>query len=81
MCHQNEEWCKIWSGLDLSIQNWYEEFDEFWPEHSKISKIWTLMSCFWLKYIMLELKKSTEELCLIAMKIDVKFEGKLTCTF
>ena len=26
-------------------------------------------------------KKSTEELSLIAMKIDVKFEGKLTCTF
>ena len=26
-------------------------------------------------------KKSTEELCLIALKIDVKFEGKLTCTF
>ena len=26
-------------------------------------------------------KKSTEELCLIALNIDVKFEGKLTCTF
>ena len=26
-------------------------------------------------------KKSTEELCLIALKIDVKFEDKLTCTF
>ena len=29
---------------------------------------------------MLELKKSTEELCLIALKIDVKLEGKLTYT-
>ena len=22
----------------LSVPNWYEEFDEFWPEYSKISK-------------------------------------------
>ena len=36
----------------------------------------------WTKvYIMFGLKKSTEELCLIALKIHVKFEGKLTCTF
>ena len=26
-------------------------------------------------------KKSTEELCLMALKIDVKFEGKRTCSF
>ena len=26
-------------------------------------------------------KKSTEELCLMALKIDAKFEGKLTCAF
>ena len=57
MCHENKERCKIWRGLDLSIQNWHEEFDEVWPEHSKISKICTLMGCFWRKYIMLELKK------------------------
>ena len=25
--------------------------------------------------------KRTEELCLIALKIDEKFEGKLTCAF
>ena len=68
MCHKNEEWCKIWKGLDLPIQNWYKKFDKFWPEHSKISKMGTLMSCFWLKY-MFELKKSAEELCLIALKI------------
>ena len=30
------------------------------------------------KYIMFELKKSTEELFLIALEIDAKFEGKLT---
>ena len=53
MCHQNEEWCKKWRVIDLSVQNWHEKFNEFWPENSKISKI----CCFWPKYIMFELKK------------------------
>ena len=57
ICHGNDKWCKIWRGTDLSVQNWYEEFDEFLPEHSKISKICTLMGCFWTKYITFELKK------------------------
>ena len=57
VCHDNEEWCKNWRGIDLPFQNWYEECDEFLPEHSKISQIWTLMGCFWSKYIMFELKK------------------------
>ena len=57
MCHDNEEWCKNWRGIDLSVQNWHEEFDKFWPEHSKISKSCTLIGCFWPKYIMFELKK------------------------
>ena len=26
MCHDNEEWCKIWTGIDLSFQNWHKEF-------------------------------------------------------
>ena len=29
MCYGNEEWCKIWRGIDLSFQNWHEEFDKF----------------------------------------------------
>ena len=57
MCHDNEEWCKIWRGIDLSVQNWHAEFDECWPEHSKIPKIFHLIGCFWPKYIILELKK------------------------
>ena len=53
---------------------YHREFDEFWHEHLKTSKICTLMGCFnvWDK-------KSTEELCLMALKTDTKFEGKLTC--
>ena len=57
MWHDNKEWCKNWRGIDLSVQNGHEEFDEFWPEHSKISKICFLMGFFWTKYIMFELKK------------------------
>ena len=55
--HDNEEWCKIWRVIDLSVQNWHEEFDRFWPKHLKISKICTLMGCFWPKYVMFKLKK------------------------
>ena len=73
-CHDNEEWCKIQRGIDLSVQNWEHEFNEFWPKHSKISKICTLIGCFWPKYVMFELKKGTEELCLTGLKIDAKFE-------
>ena len=38
------------------------------------------MGCFRPKYIIFELR-STEELCLVALKIDAKFEGRLTCAF
>ena len=60
ICHYNEEWCKNFGGIDLSVQNWHKGFDKFWPEHSKISKICTLMGCFWPRYIMFELKKYRE---------------------
>ena len=29
MCHENDDWWKIWKWIDLSLQNWHEEFDEF----------------------------------------------------
>ena len=60
ICHHNEGRCKNWKGIDFSVQNWHEEFDEFWFNHSKISKICTLMGCLWLKCIMFELKKNRE---------------------
>ena len=75
MCHDNEEWCKNWWGIDLSVQNWYEELDKLWPKHLKISKICTLIGCFWTKY-MFELKTSIGEFCLMALNIDATFEGK-----
>ena len=80
MYHDNEEWCKIWRGINLTNSKLTTQFDEFWPEHSKVSKICTLMGHFWTKYIMFQLKKyrgvmfqDTEEWC--------KIEGKLTFAF
>ena len=54
--HETEEGYKIWRGIDLSFQNWHKEFDKFWPEHLKVSKIFILMCSFWAKYVLLELK-------------------------
>ena len=79
--HDTEEWCKIWRGIDLLFQNWYEEFDKFWPKHSKVSKTYTLMGPFWPKYIMFELKKyrgimfdRTKDWCKIWRKTDFRFQ-------
>ena len=38
MCHDNDEWCKIWRGIDLSVQNWHEEFDNFDQSTQKSQK-------------------------------------------
>ena len=45
MCHDNEEWCEIWRGIDLSVQHWHEEFKKFWSRvmfHGTVDwcKIW-----------------------------------------
>ena len=39
------------------LQNQHKECDKFWLEHSKVSKIYPLMGCFWPKYIMFQLRK------------------------
>ena len=57
ICDENEEWHKIWRGIGLSFKSWHEEFDKFWLEHSKVSKIFTLIGSFWAKYILFNLKK------------------------
>ena len=35
LCHDDEEWCKIWRGIHFLVQNWHEEFGEFWPRALK----------------------------------------------
>ena len=80
--HETEERYKIWRGIDLPFQNWHKEFDKFWPEHSKVSKIFTLMGSFWAKYVLFELKKysgiifhETEERYKIWRGIDSSFQN------
>ena len=55
--HETEGGYKIWRGIDLSFENWHKEFGKFWPELSKVSKVFTLMGFLWAKYILFELKK------------------------
>ena len=62
---------------DLLFQKW-QEFAEFWPEHSKFSKFSLLLvpfveSVYHLTY------KGTEELSFMTLKSDAKFEEKLAC--
>ena len=78
--HNTEEWWKIWRGIDLLFQNWHKEFDKFWLENSKVSKIYTLMGCFWPIYVMFDLKKyrgvifhDTRVWCKIWRKTDLLF--------
>ena len=54
---ETEERYKIWRGIDLLFYNWHKEFNKIWPEHSKVSRIFTLMGSFWAKYPLFELKK------------------------
>ena len=42
LCHDNEEWCKIWRGINLSVQNWHEEFDKFLPKQKGLSSPFSL---------------------------------------
>ena len=79
--HHTAEWCKISRGIDFSFQNWHEEFDKFWPKHSKVSNICTLMGSFWPKYKMFQLEKyrgvmidGTEDWCQIWRKTDLRFQ-------
>ena len=79
MCQDNEEWCKIWKGIDLSFQNWQEEFDEFWSEHSSLKNVH--FNGLLLNKVYNVWARKAQKLRLMAMKIDGKFEGKLTYAF
>ena len=79
--HETEKGYKIWRGIDLPFENWHKEFDKFWPEHLKVSKMFTLKGSFWAKYMLFELKKNRgvifhdmEQWCKIWRKTDLWFE-------
>ena len=81
---ETKEGYKILRGIDLSFQNWHKEFDKFWPENSKVWKIFTLIGSFWAKYILFKLRKykyrgvifdETEEGYKILRGIDLSFQN------
>ena len=76
--HDTEELCKIWKKTELWFEKWHDKSGKFSPEGLKVWKLG-----FWWdpfvqsrKYISL---KFTEELCLVTMKNDAKYEEELTC--
>ena len=67
----------------MSFKNWHKEFDKFWPEYSRVSRIFTLIISFWPKYILFDLKKyrgvvfhETEEGYNILRGIDLLFQNR-----
>ena len=78
--HNTEDRCKIWRKTDLWFRKWHEEYGKFSPEHSKVSKV----GLWWGPFIQSRKCMSlnhTEELCVMTMKNDAKFEKELTCQF
>ena len=80
MPRNTEERCKVRGKTEFLFKKW-QEFREFWPEHSKVSKICTLIVSFCAKYITFDLKKyrgvifhDTEKLWKILRKSDLWFE-------
>ena len=76
--HDTEGWCKIWRKTDLWFVKWHEEYRKFSLEHLKVSKL----GLWWDPFIQSRKGmslKSTEELCVMTMKNDLKFEEELTC--
>ena len=79
MCHDNEEWCKIGRGIDFSKLAW--EISQILTGALESLKYLHFNGLFLIKVYNVWARKSAEELCLMALKIDANVEGKLTCAF
>ena len=67
-------------STDLWFGKWHEEYGKFSPEHLKVSKLgfwWDPLIQSWKSMSL----KFTEELSVMTMKNDAKFEEELTCHF
>ena len=49
--HETEDGYKTWGGINFSFQNSDKKFENFWPVHLKVSKIFTLMGSLWAKSV------------------------------
>ena len=78
--HDTKERCKICRKTDLRFGKSHEEFCKFSSEPLKVSKLW-----LWWDPLIQSRKsmslKFTEELCVMRMKNDTKFEEELTFRF
>ena len=70
MSHDTEELCQIWRETNLLFLKW-QEFGEFWSEHSEVSKICTLIGPFCAKHITFDLKMYRE---IIFHDIEVSYK-------
>ena len=64
----------------MSVQNWHEEFDEFWQALENLESL-HFGGFLSNKVYNGWAKKIVGEFCLMVLKIDATFEGKLTCAF
>ena len=67
-------------STDLWFGKWHEEYGKFSREHLKVSKLgflWDLLTQSWKSMNW----KPAEELSVMTMKNDAKFEKELTCHF
>ena len=55
MSHNTGKWCKTWRKNNFLFQK-FKEFGEFWSKHWKVSKIFTLIGPFRVKYITSEIR-------------------------
>ena len=78
--HDTEKICKFWRKTDLWFEKRIEKFGKFSPEHLKVSKLGLWWDSFVQSRKGMTLKFS-EELFVMAMKNNAKFEEELTCHF
>ena len=72
--HDSQEWCKIRIGIDLSVQNWHEEFDQFWHFTCGNHKNFHFNGLL-LNKVYVWAEKSIGELRLMELNIDATFDG------
>ena len=80
MFHDTEKWCKNWTKSDLWFGKWQEEFGKFLRQHSKVSKVELWLGPFIQSRKRMSLK-FTEELCVMTMNNDTKFDEGLAGPF
>ena len=78
MSHDTEEMCQFWRKLTCGLKKRLEKFAKFSLEHLRVSKFG------WDPFVQsrkVMTLKFAEELCVMTMKNNAKFEEKLTCHF